>query len=522
MMRILLVRVANDRERLSWAYEDLSPILKKDAFVAPLALATLAALTPDDIEVRIWDEHVRGPATDFAGVDFVGITAFSSQMPRARTLAATVRAAGVRTVIGGPGATAAPETYRNDFDVIFVGEAEQTWPQFLDDLRSGRDVRSEYRAPAVPDLALSPPPRWDAIAADMPRYVTGPVQISRGCPFDCEFCSVWQTFGRKMRTKAIDKVLAEVKTLGRLGMRSILLCSDNFYGAPKYAKALLRELLAYNQTLDAPFLYAAELDINIARDDEFLAMMADANFGSLLIGIESPNKASLLEMRKRQNLRGDLLGNIQHVQSYGVPIDGSIIVGFDHDTPSIFEDMFEFLQLSRMPLPRPHILKAIPGTELYRRLMAEGRIVDPDAIVNTSVREYLDAVLNSNIVPLGMSRAELMSGYARLVQRIFAWENFSARLHAFVAGVTRPPTPREERLGPGYAQMFHQQKRDLPADLVPKYEALLGEVEQARPHLVPMVVRTLLRYTFEVGRVAQIVANAELQLAAIGARPVAS
>ena len=516
-MRILLVRAANDPENFGWTYDDLPPLLRKSAFVPPLALATLAALTPDDIEVRIWDEHARGPVTDFAGFDLVGITAYSSQLPRARALAATVRAAGIMTVIGGPGPTSDPEGCRDDFDIVFVGEAETTWPEFLADLREGRRPHREYRPLALPDMAQSPPPRWDALVADMPAYVAGPVQVSRGCPFDCEFCGVWQTFGRKMRTKPIDQVIDEIQALQQLGARSILFCSDNFYGAPKYAKALLHRLLDYNRTLTSPLIYSAELDINISRDDEILALLADTGFASLLIGIESPNKESLVEMRKRQNLRGDLITNIHRVQSFGVPIDGSIVVGFDHDTTAIFDEMFEFLQESNMPLPRPHMLKAIPGTELHKRLVGQNRVIDSRAITGAVASEYLDAVVYSNVVPAGMSRAELVAGYGELVRKIFDWDNFSARLLGFVEGVTREPAGWDEAVCRGYAAMMRGQRAHLPVDLADKYDGLVAKVEQSRPYMLPSVARSLLRYTFELRRVAQTAANTRRQLAAMGA-----
>jgi radical SAM superfamily enzyme YgiQ (UPF0313 family) len=137
---------------------------KRKPSLRPLPLATIAALTPDDIEVVIHDEHVHGlikDVADFGACDLVGITAFSSHLRRARKIAQMARSAGVPVVIGGPGVTAAPETCRDDFDVLFIGEAETTWPQYLDDVRSGRPTRREYRAETLPDLSLSPPPRWD-------------------------------------------------------------------------------------------------------------------------------------------------------------------------------------------------------------------------------------------------------------------------------------------------------------------------------------------------------------------------
>lgn len=502
MKTILLICAANDHDMSTWAYEGMPRLVRKKAFITPLHLATIAALTPDDIEVRIWDEHVMGPieaGADLAGVDLVGVTAFSSHLRRARKIAALMRAKAIPVVIGGPGVTSAPESCRDDFDVLFVGEAETTWPRFIDDFRAGRHQR-EYRASEPPDLALSPRPRWESIAATMSEYITGGVQVSRGCPFNCEFCGVWQIFGRKMRTKDMDQVADEIRTLERLGLRSILFCSDNFVGNPKYAKELLRRVIALNAEFVEPISFAAELDITIARDDEMLELLADANFGGLLIGIETPNRESLAEVRKRQNLRGNLVETCRRIQSFGIPIDGSVVVGFDHDTVATFDEQFAFLQDSCIPLPKMHMLKAIPGTELHARLMAEGRVVDRATIADGGSADYLDAAVHSNILPVGMSRIELMAGYLDLVERIFDWENFARRTAGFVANVARPPRPAVERPDQRRVSGLLSRLEVFPAEAQEPVRRLLAETQDTAPFMAPTVATLVFRQLFDAAR----------------------
>lgn len=473
--------------------------------MAPIQLATLAALTPDDIEVQIWDEPVHGlidEQTDLgADYDLVGITAFSSHLRRARQIARALRKRGLPVAIGGPGVTAAPETCRHDFDILFMGEAELTWPQFIADFKAGRFV-TEYRESGLPDLSQSPAPRWDSIASVMKAsYVTAGIQVTRGCPYDCEFCGVWQIFGRKMRTKDLDQVVEEVRALERLGIESVLYCSDNFVGNPRYAKEVLRAVTPVNNTFKKPITFATELTIIIERDEEMLELLADANFSGLLIGIETPNVGSLKETRKRQNLRGDLVDQCQRIQSYGVPIDGSMIVGFDHDTTDVFDMQFEFLQEACIPIPRMHMLKAIAGTELRTRMVAEGRVLDMDQLYGGGSDDYLDANIYTNILPMQMTRAELFEGYLGLVERIFDWDNFETRLKGFVGNIKRRPRLRPEDPTQGVTAALKASMVNFPPTVQANINRILDYTEQQAPFMMRSVSTLIIRHFFESARV---------------------
>ena len=191
--------------------------MPQKTFMAPLGLATVAALTPDDIDVDIWDEAVHGLITDETDFgkdyDLVGVTGYINHLLRVKRLGELFRRRGIPVAVGGPGVSSAPELYRNGFDILFVGEAEYTWPQFIAEWTAGQ-FRSEYRQVEKLDMTQSPLPRWDKVAADLKQYICGGVQTTRGCPFDCEFCDVIYIYGRQARHKSIEQVLQEVMRAG--------------------------------------------------------------------------------------------------------------------------------------------------------------------------------------------------------------------------------------------------------------------------------------------------------------------
>ena len=419
------------------------PFFDKKTFMVPLGLATVAALTPDDIEVTIWDEGVNGYIDDDtkfdASYDLVGVTGYASHMGRVIQLGQIFRRRGVKVAVGGPGVSSAPEHYRDHFDVVFIGEAEYVWPRFIDDWKNGRH-ESEYRQVDKVNMEDSPIPRWDRLASNLSDYLVAGVQTTRGCPFDCEFCDVIYLYGRQARNKSVDQVLNEIRVLEELGVRQIFFCDDNFIGNPKYAKSLLKAVIELNETFRYPIGYFTQLTINVAKDDEMLELLADANFVGIFVGIETPNIESLKETNKPQNYKTDMVADVKKVHSYGLPISAGMIVGFDHDDTTIFDKQFEFLQETGIAVPLLNTLYAPVGTKLWIRLLKEERVVRlVSDSSTTSVNQELDTGFASftNIIPKGMTRIELFLGYRSLVERVRDWDNFEARVKTFISQVTR-------------------------------------------------------------------------------------
>ena len=437
MRKILLVSTDVDFEVAPYEGIVKIPFLNKKAFLVPLHIATIAALTSDDIEVDLWDEPVHGridDSTDLKDYDLVGITGYVVHLRRAKEIAQIFRRRGIPVAIGGPGVSSAPERCRDFFDILFIGEAEYTWPQFIADWKAG-NYRNEYRQITKPPMEISPLPRWDSLTEHLKDYALGAVQTTRGCPFDCEFCDVIYLFGRRPRHKPISRVLEEVSALQNLGVERIFFCDDNFIGNIRYTKHLLKELIALNNSFQKPMQFQTQATINLANDEELLELMADANFGILFIGIESPNKEALKETNKLHNYRSNLVEDLKKIMSYGMAIKGGMIVGFDEDTPEIFGQQFEFLQEACVPIPTINLLKAPVGTKLWARLRKEGRLlVDYDRHHSENLRAG-----TTNIIPKQMTRVELLSGYLSLIEKLSEWPNFEERIKGFVSDIKRQP-----------------------------------------------------------------------------------
>ncbi len=433
MKNILLV---NPKYRLEirWISSKKEIDVKADYF--PLGLGTVAALTPEGCHVDIWDELVRGEVEKAdldKKYDLVGVTSHSANLGRANEIGAYFKQKGILTAIGGPGVTSNSHRCRKGFDILFIGEAELTWPRFVREWQSG-SYKPEYRQIDKPDILSSPAPDWRSIESDVDKYAMGTVQTTRGCPIDCEFCDVIYLHGRRQRYKSIDQILKEVRALEQLGVESISFNDDNFTIAHKRAKDVLRALITLNNSFSKPLRFMTQLGIDISRDEEMLELLADVNMYEVLIGIESPNKDSLREAGKFNNLKGDLVAEVRKVLSYGIAVRGAMIIGFDHDDQDIFEQQYQFIQETCLPSISMHMLNAPVGTRLWRRLHAEGRVIDAFAIADKSTQR-----LFNNIIPKRMSRVELMEGFADLYEKLFSWESFKERMFGFVSLVNRPP-----------------------------------------------------------------------------------
>lgn len=432
MKNILLVNPSY-RLEIRWVASEEDIDVKADYL--PLGLGTVAALTPEEFHVDIWDELVRGPIEQCVidrTYDLVGVTSHSANLGRAIKIGEYFKKQGCFVVVGGPGATSNPDRCRGRFDVIFIGEAELTWPSFLKEWLDGA-YQQEYRQIDKPDIALSPMPRWDSIMSDVKKYSMGTLQTTRGCPNDCEFCDVVYLNGRRQRHKSVERIIDEIRALQKLGVKSVSLNDDNFTINHVWAKEVLRALIPVNNAFPAPLRFMTQLSIDVARDEELLGLLADANFYQVLIGIESPNKESLKESGKFGNLKGDLVEEIKKVLSYGIVVRGAMIVGFDNDDTGIFDLQYDFIQKACLPSISMHMLNAPVGTRLWRRIRAEGRVIDAFSISENSTQR-----LFNNVIPKRMTRIELMEGFRELYARLFTWDSFKERMLGFIALAKRP------------------------------------------------------------------------------------
>ncbi|MBN1774682.1 MAG: B12-binding domain-containing radical SAM protein [Deltaproteobacteria bacterium] len=411
-MKIYLVAPRNPES--FWTFDRILATLNKKCIFPNLSLPTVAAITPREHEVVLCDENVE-PVDFDTDADIVGLTGYVVHKPRLLELAAEFRRRGKLVVAGGPLATLCPEELRDAVDVVFVGEAEYTWPQFLEEHAVGVG-RAEYRQLEKPRMEDSPLPRFDLLKLDQYRTMT--VQFGRGCPFNCEFCDIIVMYGRRPRTKSTEQMMAEFRELHRLGIRNVFVVDDNFIGKRREAKELLTALAEWQRDHGYPIELMTEVTLNVAQDEELLRLMREANFSSVFVGIESPRAASLRETNKTQNLREDVLTSVRRIQAAGLEVMAGMIVGFDSDDPAIFEEQFRFIQDAHIPISMTGMLNAVPKTPLHERLKRAGRLV----------KEFVgDQFVFTNIVPQGMSSVQLYEGYRHLLQRLYGYRNYRRR-----------------------------------------------------------------------------------------------
>ncbi|GMQ95749.1 MAG: B12-binding domain-containing radical SAM protein [Gammaproteobacteria bacterium] len=426
-VRLLLInpRFPESFWSFRWAIDKV--LVDKRAVNPPLGLATLAALCPPEWEVTIVDENVEALPVG-QPVDIVGVCGMGVQHPRQLELLSFYRRQGAFVVAGGSFASLCPERYEGLADAVIAGEAEYIWPAFCRDYINAAPQRL-YREAGVVELADSPAPRFELLKLD--RYVSASLQFSRGCPYRCEFCDIIVMFGRRPRTKAPEQIGVELDRLRELGVRRVFFVDDNLIGHKPKAKALLAFLIDYQHRHGYAFQFGTEVSINVAEDKELLALLRDANFTWLFIGIESPDAASLEEAGKAQNLRGDMLTATQTIYRHGIDVLAGFIVGFDNDTLDTFEHQYRFIMASGIQIAMVGLLTALPRTPLYQRLQHEGRLL-PDA------REGDNTRIGTNFVPRRMSYDTMVTGYMELWQRLTSDASIAARILAKTRYLRQP------------------------------------------------------------------------------------
>lgn len=412
--------IVNPRFEISfWGFEHCVSLFGKRANLPVACLGLLAALVPDRHDVTLIDENVED--IDFerlARADLVCLTGMSIQGGRIVEILEAMRARGVMTVVGGAMATVEPEALEGLADVLFIGEADETWPAFLEAWENGTH-KTRYEQPEKTDLSTLPLPRTDLLKVE--RYMFGSMQISRGCPFTCEFCDIIVTFGRRPRLKTSEQVIAELEAYKERGFKIVFVVDDNLIGNKKAIKPILRDIVAWQQERAYPLTLFTEASLDLAEDDELMELMGLANFQNVFIGIETPNEDSLRETKKLQNVRpnaGSLIERVHRIQARGIDVWCGMIVGFDNDDTSIFEAVPEFLSRARISTALVGMLHAIPTTPLYKRLKEAGRL---------NSAEDAD-IYGTNVVPLGMSSEELRDGFIQVMQDCYGADAYFQRL----------------------------------------------------------------------------------------------
>jgi radical SAM superfamily enzyme YgiQ (UPF0313 family) len=404
-----------------WSFKHALRFIGKRASVPPLGLLTVAAMLPGDWDKRLVDLNVRKLSDrDLTWADIVFVSAMSAQRRAARGLITRCRAAGKTIVAGGPLFTTEPDEFP-EVDHLVLNEAEVTLGPFLRDLERGCAQRV-YASAERPDLRQTPVPLWEL--ADLRRYASMCIQFSRGCPYECDFCNVTALFGHRPRAKTPAQVIAELDSLYRLGWHhSVFFADDNLIGKRRVLREELLPALIAWQKGKRGFRFYTEASIDLADDDELMRRMTAAGFDTVFIGIETPDEAGLAECSKHHNRGRDLIGDVRRLQRAGLQVQGGFIVGFDSDTPTIFQRQMEFIQNSGIVAAMIGLLNAPRGTRLYERLSREGRLL------GQMTGDNLDGTMN--FIPR-MNRDTLREGYRTLLHTIYAPGPYYQRVRAFL------------------------------------------------------------------------------------------
>jgi radical SAM superfamily enzyme YgiQ (UPF0313 family) len=429
------------------------------ASLPSLALLTVAALTPERHAVDYFEVADIAAAPDLAGYDVVAISTYTAQALAAYELCDRLRALGVKVVLGGLHATLCPDEAAAHADSLVVREAEECWPRLVADLERG-ELRPVYRAQHLADLSRSPVPRFELL--DIERYNRITVQTQRGCPHDCEFCAASLRYGKGYRQKPVEQGMREIDCVRErwvaAGAPFIELADDNTFVKAGWSVELLDALA------ERDVRWFTETDVSIAGHPELLERLFASGCRQVLIGFEASSPAGLDGIDARNWKRRQFAGYrdaIARVQATGVSVNGCFILGKDSDGPEVFDEVAEFVESSGLTEVQVTILTPFPGTPLYDRLAAEGRLLEP--------RPWDRCTLFDVVVrPKRMGVDELELGFAGLLERLYATEasetrklarrqlREQARAHASDSLVPRPRSIDVRRDGERSLPLWHE------------------------------------------------------------------
>ncbi|MDA3943050.1 MAG: DUF4070 domain-containing protein [Bacteroidetes bacterium] len=414
-----------------WSFTHVLRFISKKAAVPPLGLVTISAMLPSGWNKKLVDLNVTTlRSSDIAWADYVFLSAMYIQKESVDKVLEECTKNKVKVVAGGPLFTQEYDNYPQ-IDYFVLNEAEITLPLFLKDLESGDKPQRIYKTSEFADITSTPVPDYHLLSAK--DYAFMNIQVSRGCPFACDFCEITTLLGHKVRMKTPQQVLDELEAIYKLNWRGpVLIVDDNFIGNKHEIKnKLLPEMKSWMQDHNYPFKFNTETSINLADDEELLQLMVETGFISTFVGIETPEEKSLHACQKSQNKNRNLLQSVKKIQNAGMQVSGGFIVGFDTDTPSIFQRQIDFIQQSGIVSAMVGLLNAPKNTKLYQRLEAENRLIAVSSGNNTDT--------SMNFIPI-MDPDELLNGYNKIITGIYSPKPYYQRIRQCLKHYKRPKT----------------------------------------------------------------------------------
>lgn len=393
-----------------WSFKHALEFIGKKINNPPLGLMTISSLLPSQWIKKLVDMNIQDLTNkDIEWADLVFISAMDVQRDSSQKIIHRIKSFNKKIVAGGPLFTAEYDNFP-EVDHFVLNEGELTLPLFLDDFMNNRKPERIYSTDQYAEIELSPLP--DISLINIFDYECMSIQFSRGCPFQCDFCNVTALLGHRPRMKSVQQVISELEQYYQAGWkRNVFFVDDNFIGNKKYLKEeVLPAIIAWRKGKKG-FSFITEASINMADDPELMKLMSQAGFTTVFVGIETPNESSLVECGKKQNTRRDLIKSINDIHHAGIQVMAGFIVGFDHDTPSIFDEMISFIQESGIVTAMVGLLQAPNGTALYHRLEREGRILRKMSGDNADG--------STNIIP-AMDPHLLKSGYKRIINTLYS------------------------------------------------------------------------------------------------------
>lgn len=407
-----------------WSFGESCKLMGVRRPAAPLGLITVAAMLPKSWTVKLIDCNTQPFGDeDLAWADVVFTGGMLPQQADTLRLIDMCRAAGKPVVVGGPDPTSSPHVYASaDFQVL--GEAEGVIDEFIAAWDSGART-GVFTAPKFQaDVTKTPVPRFDLLKFEDYLYLG--VQYSRGCPFTCEFCDIIELYGRVPRTKTTEQMFVELETLYGMGYRGHLdFVDDNFIGNKKSLRQFLPQLAEWQRTHGYPFEFSTEASVNLADDPELLVLMGAANFFGIFVGIESPDPATLVAMRKKQNTRRNIAESIHKIYAAGILVTAGFIVGFDSEKVSMADAMIEFIEEAAIPVAMVGLLYALPNTQLTRRLAKEGRLHPGHDVAPTIGADQCTSGINFD--PLRPLR-DILTDYKRVLEHVYSPAAYARRI----------------------------------------------------------------------------------------------